>query len=70
MNGWSLTGKARSAGLTPKRGDIPAKNWRIHPRPKAVAFCCRGKAGGKRMACEMKPPTAVETAEKATKKRK
>jgi len=55
----------------PKRGDIPAKSWRMeisrltaelpgkevsfhyvpfiqractgHPRPKAVAFCCRGK---------------------------
>jgi hypothetical protein len=23
-------------------GDIPAKGWRIHPRPEAVAFCCRG----------------------------
>jgi hypothetical protein len=29
--------------LTPQWGDIPAKPWRIHPRPKAVAFCCRGK---------------------------
>jgi hypothetical protein len=27
----------------PERGDIPAKIWRIHPRPKAVAFCRRGK---------------------------
>jgi len=26
-------------------GDIPAKGWRIHPRPEAVAFCCRGKSG-------------------------
>jgi len=26
-------------------GDIPAKGWRIHPRPEAVAFCCRGKNG-------------------------
>jgi hypothetical protein len=29
--------------FTPQWGDIPAKRWRIHPRPKAVAFCCRGK---------------------------
>jgi hypothetical protein len=29
--------------LTPQWGDIPAKCWRIHPRPKAVASCCRGK---------------------------
>jgi len=28
--------------FTPQWGDIPAKRWRIHPRPKAVAFCCRG----------------------------
>jgi hypothetical protein len=28
---------------TSQWGDIPAKGWRIHPRPKAVAFCCRGK---------------------------
>ena len=53
---WSPTGKARACTpkcvsarrrgtrLTPERGDIPAKSWRIHPRPKAVAFCCRGEA--------------------------
>jgi len=41
---WSPTGKARGTRLTPERGDIPAKSWRIHPRPKAVAFCCRGEA--------------------------
>jgi hypothetical protein len=29
--------------FTPQRGDIPAKRWRIHPRAKPVAFCCRGK---------------------------
>jgi len=29
--------------FTPKWGDIPAKRWRIHPRAKPVAFCCRGK---------------------------
>jgi hypothetical protein len=29
--------------FTPQWGDIPAKRWRIHPRPKAVAFCCRGE---------------------------
>jgi hypothetical protein len=40
---WSPTGKARGTERTPKRGDIPAKSWRIHPRPKAVAFCCRGE---------------------------
>jgi hypothetical protein len=27
----------------PLWGDIPAKGWRIHPRPEAVAFCCRGQ---------------------------
>src|SRR4030043_316032 len=36
-------GQRRGAWLTPERGDIPAKSWRIHPRPKAVAFCRRGK---------------------------
>jgi xanthine dehydrogenase iron-sulfur cluster and FAD-binding subunit A len=40
---WSHTGKARGTHFTPQWGDIPAKGWRIHPRPKAVAFCCRGK---------------------------
>jgi hypothetical protein len=40
---WSPTGKARGTYFTPRWGDIPAKGWRIHPRPKAVAFCCRGK---------------------------
>jgi len=30
--------------FTPQRGDIPAKRWRIHPRAKPVAFCCRGKS--------------------------
>jgi hypothetical protein len=40
---WSPTGKARGTHFTPQWGDIPAKGWRIHPRPKAVAFCCRGK---------------------------
>jgi len=40
---WSPTGKARGTCLTPERGDIPAKSWRIHPRPKAMAFCCRGE---------------------------
>ena len=29
--------------FTSKGGDIPAKRWRIHPRAKPVAFCCRGK---------------------------
>jgi len=29
-------------------GDIPAKGWRIHPRPEAVAFCCRGKSFSKK----------------------
>jgi hypothetical protein len=33
--------------LTPQWGDIPAKRWRIHPRPKAVAFCCRGNDYGR-----------------------
>jgi len=32
--------------FTPQRGDIPAKRWRIHPRAKPVAFCCRGKLVG------------------------
>jgi hypothetical protein len=41
---WSPTGKARGTHFTPKWGDIPAKHWRIHPRPKAVVFCCRGKS--------------------------
>jgi hypothetical protein len=40
---WSPTGKARGTYFTPRWGDIPAKRWRIHPRPEAVAFCCRGK---------------------------
>jgi hypothetical protein len=40
---WSPTGKARGTHFTPQWGDIPAKGWRIHPRPKAVAFCRRGK---------------------------
>jgi hypothetical protein len=43
FNPWSPTGKARGTYFTPRWGDIPAKGWRIHPRPKAVAFCCRGK---------------------------
>jgi hypothetical protein len=29
--------------FTPQRGDIPAKRWRIYPRAKPVAFCCRDK---------------------------
>jgi hypothetical protein len=29
--------------FTPEWGDIPAKRWRIHPRAKPVAFCCRGE---------------------------
>jgi len=29
--------------LMPKWGDIPAKGWRVYPRAKPVAFCCRGK---------------------------
>jgi len=28
--------------FTPEWGDIPAERWRIHPRAKPVAFCCRG----------------------------
>jgi len=31
--------------FTPEWGDIPAKRWRIHPRAKPVAFCCRGEEG-------------------------
>ena len=45
---WSPTGKARSPHFTPQWGDIPAKGWCIHPRPKAVVFCCRGKSEGLR----------------------
>jgi hypothetical protein len=29
--------------LTPQWGDIPAKRWRMQPRPKAVTFYCRGE---------------------------
>lgn len=38
-------GKARGTWLTPKRGDIPAKSWRIHPRPsRRGRDCCRAKS--------------------------
>jgi len=32
--------------FTPEWGDIPAKRWRIRPRAKPVAFCCRGSGSG------------------------
>jgi hypothetical protein len=41
---WSPTGKPVAPYLTPQWGDIPAKCWRIHPRPKAVASCSRGES--------------------------
>jgi hypothetical protein len=41
---WSPTGKALDTLLHAEWGDISRPlTGRIHPRPKAVAFCCRGK---------------------------
>jgi len=39
----SPTGKARGTPLTPKRGDVPAKSWRIQPRPKGRGFLLPGE---------------------------
>ena len=38
-------GRARGTWLTPKRGDIPAKSWRIHPPGRSGGLSAAGVTG-------------------------